>query len=357
MGIYLRLSISKSVSKEEWQKVYDETLQLAKALKLAETRKVLCRDIETTCLVLVEEYEMDSFWECMDKRIGWWAEGDYNSMRTAEAFYMPQNLVKDDAVEIDAGDAMLAAIPLHMRDGKKWEQTYKIWGNKTQGEPYHIYLLAIACVIEARLKEKAFVHGDITREQCKLAVDFANIYLKEPIDLPDRCDMTRLYKRVSKLPLSDKEKISVFEKLYLGTQEAEFGEYWHKYDIGDYKDLLNYKIGKTINPNLEKAVQESFQFYQSMLEDNQYKELLSKSADERCRWLVKRNTNLIFRDYDWEKIFTKIYEKEENFSRYYPMVCVEANTRRLMDIVAAFVLNDELYEYCRRGHLVYSPKL
>lgn len=85
----------------------------------------------------------------------------------------------------------------------------------------------------------------------------------------------------------------------------------------------------------------------TMLEDNQYKELLSKSADERCRWLVKQNRTIIFRDCDWEKIFDKIHEKEENFSRYYPMVCVEANTRGLMDIVTAFVLNDKLYEYCR----------
>lgn len=350
MGIYLQLSISKSVSKEEWQKVYEETLQLAKAFQLAEERKVLCRDIETACLVPVEEHEMESLWNCMEKRIGWCADGDYTSMRTAEAFYMPKNLVKDDVVEINAGDAMLAAIPFHLRgDGEqKYTHTYKIWGNKTQGEPYHIYLLAIACVIEARLKEKAFVYGDITRGQCRLAVDFANLYLKEPIDLPDRCDMTRLHRRVSKLPLGEKEKINVFENFYLGTIDEEYGEYLRKYDIANYKDLLNYKTDKTINPNLEKALQESFQFYQSMLEDNQYKELLLKSADERCCWLVKQNSNLIFRDCDWEKIFDKIHEKEENFSRYYPMVCVEANTRKLMDIVTAFVLNDKLYEYCRK---------
>lgn len=349
MGIYLKLSIAKSVSKEEWQKVYEETLQLAKAFQLAEERKVLCRDIETACLVPVEEHEMNSLWNCVEKRIGWCADGDYKSMRTAEAFFMPKNLVKNDSAEIDAGDAMLSAIPFHLEGDKEYKHTYEIWGNKTQGEPYHIYLLAIACVIKARLKEKAFVHGDITRRQCRLAVDIANIYLNEPIDLPDRCDMTRLYKRVSKLPISDKEKINVFVNFYLETMDEEFGECLRKYDIADYKDLLNYRTDKSINPNLEKAVQESFQFYQSMLEDNQYKELLSKTADERCRWLVKRNTNLIFRDCDWEKIFDKIHKKEENFSRYYPMVCVEANTRRLMDIVTAFVLNDTLYEHCRRG--------
>lgn len=523
MGIFLSLSISKAVSKEEWEMVYKETLQLAKDLKLAEKRKILCRDIETACLVLVEEHEMDSWWQNVDKRIGWCVDGDYRTMRTAEAFFMPKNLVKDDAVKQDAGDAMLAAIPYYMQvDGedKKYEQTYEIWGNKTQGEPYHIYLLAIACTIEARLKEKAFVDGDITRGQCKLAVHFANMYLKEPIDLPDRCDMSRLHERVSKLPLSDNEKINVFESLYLGTKDEEFGaylrkvysksvceEYWRdrichinisnfvfgktvkkflgwgfelgdlcklvnfydtnnepqyeafvntiletkmyikdkdckdvleidqeasgtysvytqfaqslfggaynkkvnrymsideirttliqcigencdvnlvideylkketeannaekdnyseifqdyvntgtkalaknreKYDIADYEDLINYRTNKTINPNLKKAVTESFKFYNSILEDKQYKELLSKSADERCRWLVKRNTNLLFRELDWKKIFNDIHEKEENFSRYYPMVCVETNTQGLIDVVTSFVLNDELYKY------------
>lgn len=28
------------------------------------------------------------------------------------------------------------------------------------------------------------------------------------------------------------------------------------------------------------------------------------------------------------------------------MVCVEANTRKLMDIVTTIVLNDKMYEYC-----------
>ena len=334
------------MSKEEWAAVYDETLQLAKALHLAEIRKVLCRDIETTCLVFTEEHEMDSFWETMEKNVGWWADGDYISGRTAEPFYMPKNLIKNDVVEKEAGDAILAALPFHMRDKKTDKQIYHIWGNKTQGEPYHIYLLAIACVVEARLKEKAFVYGDITYEQCKLAVDLANRYVKEPIDLPDSCDMTRLGNRISKLPLDDVEKVTVFANSYLGATDETNVAYLREYDIGTCKALLMYKAGKTIAPYLEEEIQEYFQVYQSKLEDARYREIVSKSAEEKCRWLAAKNRNLTFRDCDWEMIFNKIYESEENFSRYYLMVCVEANTRKTMDIVTAFVLNDELYEYC-----------
>ena len=39
MGIFIRLSISKSVTKEEWKKVYEETLQLIKNFPFAERRK------------------------------------------------------------------------------------------------------------------------------------------------------------------------------------------------------------------------------------------------------------------------------------------------------------------------------
>jgi hypothetical protein len=72
-----------------------------------------------------------------------------------------------------------------------------------------MYLLAIACLIEARLGEKAFVYGDITKGQCKKAVELANKHLKKPIDVPDRCDMERFYRRISKLQMSEKEQLNM----------------------------------------------------------------------------------------------------------------------------------------------------
>lgn len=39
MGISIDLGISDSVTKHEWEKVYEETLQLVKAFPLAERRK------------------------------------------------------------------------------------------------------------------------------------------------------------------------------------------------------------------------------------------------------------------------------------------------------------------------------
>ena len=48
--------------------------------------------------------------------------------------------------------------PVHGRD---------IFGNKTQGEPFHLAVLAVAMVIETRLPRQAFVFGDFDRQQCE----------------------------------------------------------------------------------------------------------------------------------------------------------------------------------------------
>lgn len=254
MGIFIHLEVSKSVTEEEWEKVYEETLTLVKAFPLAERRKVPCRGIETICLVPTIEREDSYGWNNEKTRIGWTADGDYETMNIAEEYYLPRNLIDGDGVETEeeAGDAMMAALPAYLN--YDWKDTrcshcYGLWGNKTQGEPYHMYLLSIACLIEARLGDKAFVYGDITRGQCRKAVEMANKYLDVPIDIPDRCDIGRFAKRVEKLPLNESERLAVFERLYLGTLDGEFGEYMRSYYSEGACDeywknrFNNYRIG------------------------------------------------------------------------------------------------------------------
>lgn len=228
MGIFLHMDISKSVKKAEWSKVYAETLHLVKAFPLAEQRTVRCKGIDTVCLTPTVEREMSRSWFDEKPKIGWWADGDYETMHTAETYYLPKDLVEDIEPEPDAGDALLGVLPAYL--DYDWQDdlcshTYSKWGNKTQGEPYHLYLLAIACLIESRLGKKAFVYGDITRGQCIRAVEMANEFLDKPIQVPDRCSMERFFARVSDLPLAEEEKMAVFISLYLGTKDAEFGSF------------------------------------------------------------------------------------------------------------------------------------
>lgn len=228
MGIFIHLDVSKAVTKEEWHQVYEETLHLVKAFSLAEIRKIPCNGIDALCLVPTAEREERYGRNNEKKRIGWNATGDYETTRIAEDYYLPRDLVQNNKFDSDAGDALMGVLPAYMDyDDKeaRFDCVYHLWGGKTQGEPYHIYILAIACLIEARLGEKAFVYGDITRGQCKYAVKLANAYLDKPIDVPDRCHMERLQKRAARLPLSEREQLAVFKRFYLGTQDAAFGEY------------------------------------------------------------------------------------------------------------------------------------
>ena len=250
MGIYVHMSVSKTVTKREWERVYEETLQLVKAFPLAEKREVNCRGVETICLVPTKEREIIYDWNDEEKRIGWCTNGDYNTMHTAETYTLYRDMVSDDGVDENAGDALLDALPSYLTADwvdKIYYRSYSIWDNKTQGEPYHMYLLAIACLIESRLGEKAFVYGDITRGQCRKAVELANQHLEKPIDIPARCDMERFFKRVSILPIGEKEQLTVFDCLYLGRKNAEYGEYIRsRYSEELFDEYWKNKFGRYI---------------------------------------------------------------------------------------------------------------
>ena len=51
MGIEIHLSISDSVTQQEWETVYEETLQLVQAFPFADLKRVLIKGIPVRCLV------------------------------------------------------------------------------------------------------------------------------------------------------------------------------------------------------------------------------------------------------------------------------------------------------------------
>ena len=538
MGVSIHLEISKSVTCEEWREVYQETLQLVKAFPLAERCEVPVRGIPTICLVPTEEHEETYGWNQEKVRTGWLADGDYESLRTAEAYFLNRDLVTMDGYEADAPDAIFSMVPRCFRgydwNDDRFNHSYSLWGAKTQGEPYHMYLLSIACLIESRLGGKAYIHGDITKGQCERAVRMANEYLDCEIDTPDQCDMDRLFTRVDNLPLTEAEKLELYVSVYLGRQDAGFGlyvrnhfseealdKYWaerfsayqvpmlgfdkaleqyvlwgydlerlcsfvcytgddgtthyadfvkrimeaelhrhdkdcadvlkidsdeeepygvetlfaqfllagarnkridryipideiraslshalgnlcpvdeiideylqaesrrerphanveasgenleedieldesslltkavdsyahilertkDEYDICFADELLYYESGDSIRPQLLEAVCKSLAFYQTILSEDRFSELMAEAPVERCRYLVQQNRHILLRDRDWGKIFDDIMNCPESFGRYYPMVRVVADSENLRCMVRALVVNDALYSY------------
>lgn len=226
MGISISIEISKAITSDEWNAVYEETLQLVNAFPLSEDYvKKTINGIDTYCIVRTKEQAIRRYEK---ETVGWTATGDYSTLRGAETYSLSRNWI-DKSGDSNAGDAILGMLP-YCTD-YKWNNplcsnTYTLWGNKTQGAPYHMYLLAIACLIESRLGKNAFVHGDITRGQCKKAVEMANAVLMNPIDVPDRCDLERLWKRVTELPISENDKLKCFIEFFVGeTNTVAFGEF------------------------------------------------------------------------------------------------------------------------------------
>ena len=203
MGVYINLNISYSVAKEEWEAVYSEILELIQVLPGINQGEE-CDGKNMISLVLDDD---------------------------TEAYVLYRDLIQQKKYNKMAGDAIWGALPVYTDFGSndpRCNRCYEIWGPKINRKTYYLHLLAIACLIEDRLGEKAFLFGNITGEQCKRAVKLANKYLKKRIDVPARCDMKRLRERLGKMRLSEQEKLTAFESMYWGNKDYQFGEYLRK---------------------------------------------------------------------------------------------------------------------------------
>lgn len=169
MGIFIHMCVAKSVTKEEWEKVYEESLQLVEKFPLVNIQNVEIQGLNTTCLVKTKEKVYKRDYPYIEEWLGWDTVGDSISLKTAENFFLPRDLVGDSEVEKNAGDAMLTMIMSFLdRDNESESRNvYYLWGDKSQGERYHLYLLAIACLLEDRLKKSVYLWGYYERTMPK----------------------------------------------------------------------------------------------------------------------------------------------------------------------------------------------
>ncbi len=230
MGVYINLVVSKSVPDDEWARVYEESLALVKAFPFAERREIEINGFLVTCLARTEEREFFCGWSNEKREIGWCAEADYSTMEMAEAFFLPRDLSNGDGRYSDIVDAMLYDACFsgvgNEAEREKWASSIRcLWDSKTQGSSYHLLLLAVGCLIEARLGAKASVSGDITVGQCRKAVAMANEVLAVPIDVPDQCDAARLIARLSDIRLVERDRLKLFFLKYLGVYDLTLGDF------------------------------------------------------------------------------------------------------------------------------------
>ena len=255
MGIYISLNVSKRVTAEEWQSVYEKSLIIAKKTELFQMGYRIIHGERIGCIYPTEE-ETD----INEKRddTGWCAVGSFPGYGRAETQFMPKYIVTDPD---GAADALEALIPMLKSDYKP--ATRFLWGNKTQGEDYHMFMLAIGCMAEHELGAKAVVYGDITYGQCIKAAKIVSEILGYEIRPSVRCRAEDMCERVLKMnQLTDIEKIEFFIEFYLGRKDELLGEcIKQKFPERTISDYWNSRLkGKVIgNYGFSDIMKEYFQ--------------------------------------------------------------------------------------------------
>ncbi|UJL45605.1 hypothetical protein KFZ58_14545 [Virgibacillus sp. NKC19-16] len=159
MGVYIFMDILPSkINKEEWENVYEESIDLIKAYPFMdytfdrETYGVMWRYAHRTGYT--------------DLQQKWHIVGDYDTMLTGESFSLSRDIEvyrKKDNVKNGSDDIIAEEINRNVFYDQEELQipvgSVNVFDGKTQREPFHNYLLAIACLFESRFPKHVIVRG------------------------------------------------------------------------------------------------------------------------------------------------------------------------------------------------------
>ena len=237
MGTYIRLSVlPEEISQQDWKRVYKETVILMQAYDFAEIKEKKLFDTQIPVYVKSKEHEEPSrFWRTC---------GNLGSKKFAETF----RLYSDIKMYREAAPAFNNETDIL----KGYESSVVVFNAKTQGYPYHLYILAIAMLIESRFPKFASVSGDIDHLQCVKAKQWADTHLSTPIKLPLRVDPQQLLNRFS--PENESEKIELIEKWTIADQEKIMEIVYKNSDNETFHNWIKEKLVKYSSPTQIGAV-------------------------------------------------------------------------------------------------------
>lgn len=228
MGIFLNFTLAPTrISPSEWEQTYEDALKIADKCDLLD--KIIAERNGVRYAFSRKTTERIVY----DKGLGFAAYGTLTSGYNMEDFALFRSLDfyqnelnkpedPDNGVDIllenwysdDVGDFKIPR-PNHAEN---------IWGGKTQGDPAHMVLLAIACLFADRFPKAVTVSGDITAGQCNAAVRLVRECLGIDIQPPVRCRPDALSQRIRSAGIPEQHQLDAFFSLYLGSLTGEVGE-------------------------------------------------------------------------------------------------------------------------------------
>lgn len=224
MGVMIFLDIMpKYISDSDWEQVYEESLEIINAYPFLDSIfDDQTYDINWKYLTHTEERALNF----SDNKIGWHTIGDEQTFKSAESFILRrklENYLSELRVAGNCDDILFSRTRNTPIEGLE-VGTVSVFDSKTQGEPYHIPLLSISCLIESRFPKHAIVYGDVTLGQMEKAVEWANSILKKPIELTERADNEKLLKRIKSVVLDEYAALETLMTTTLKEEDLALGE-------------------------------------------------------------------------------------------------------------------------------------
>ncbi len=214
MGLFVNLYVNHhSIPDESWEKTYQESLLLLEKFPIPLMRlqreeiRGQKRNVFTTHLIK-EENTSDEHWEI---------DGDLLSYQQAESFRLRRHFFKKNS-EYDHKHILWAE-----EDGLEYTNGngINLFGNKTQGYPYHLAILSVGILFENRFPHNIFVIGDIDRTQAESVIAWMNTILTTPVIMPICLDGPRLYAQLNALYDESALAIRRFKTLSRDSEEEQ----------------------------------------------------------------------------------------------------------------------------------------
>lgn len=232
VDIRITLLVADTVTQDEWKPAYEKTLQFLETMPVLEIVQDTHKRRPWRYAVPTQERETS-------EGLCWCAEGDSQTRHSASPNRLYRQLPE---CRSQPGTDVLLAVLDSEATGKPWElcahRAWKFWGNETKGDWVHMYLLAVACLLEDLLPGKVTCTGDITRGQYRVVMPWVSSFLGRQVAEPVRCSPTRLWERISAMPVSEEERPELLAKLFIGEPDAEYGAVLREYLSTDSIDAL-----------------------------------------------------------------------------------------------------------------------
>ncbi|MBI5591204.1 MAG: hypothetical protein HY881_12050 [Deltaproteobacteria bacterium] len=217
MGVYLNLIVKfKDISPEKWETTYHESVVLLKQFPAPLMRlsrghqETFMRYFFSSGIVQNDDLENEN----------WKIEGDSVSCLHAESFQLYRRMENNYFIQREFYDRNVLWADqeyLGYIDGNGVD----VFGDKTQGRPYHLAVLAVGILFESRFPESIYLIGDIKLGYTQEVIAWMNTVLDTPVVMPICLDALRLYTRLNTLYDDSSSLLQRFRALFRGTAQEE----------------------------------------------------------------------------------------------------------------------------------------